>query len=143
MPHKKQGEKGTREGTIKKAKELLSKKYKDADDPPGEIARDLNLSRPYIVHMWPDIGGEPYGKRGARTGISNRSEEHSIKPMIEIPEFKPKAKDCVDRNGKPCKDVSEFFGITENGGECYKGVHYTIPEGESDSYRGSISDLFM
>ncbi len=143
MPHKKRGEKSTREETLRKAKYLWLKKFKDSEDPPGEIAKALNLTRQYVVHMWPDIGGEPYGKRGARTGISNRSEDHSTKPIIQIPEFRAKTKDFVDKDGKPCKDVSEFFGITEYGGECYKNVHYTIPKGSSDSFRGNVSDLFI
>lgn len=134
--------KRTTEETIKTAKELY-KKYKDWEDPPTAIAIKLEVTRSYIIHLWSQIAGVPYEKATSRTGVHNIAEGRTIQPIIEIPIFRPKAKDFIDRTGKKCKDVSEFFGIIENGGECYKDIHYIIPKGKSDSFRGNVSDLFM
>ena len=59
-------------------------------------------------------------------------EEVLMKNAIKIPGFVPRAKKFISNDGKECTDVSEFFGIVENGGECYKNVRFTIPKGYAD-----------
>lgn len=87
----------------------------------GHRSTDELVSQNYIMSVRPD---------------ENKAEK-TIAGAIQIPDFVPKPKKFIDRNGKECTDVSEFFGITEYGGECYKDVHYTIPKGRVD-LRGEI-----
>ena len=134
--------KRNQEETIKQAKALY-KKYKNYEDPPSNMAIALKVTRSYVIHLWPLITGVPYEKKSSRTGVYNSSEDNSPKPIIQIPEFIPRCKHVTDKNGKQCTDVSEFFGIIENGGECYKNLHFTIPKGSLDSYRNNISDYYI
>lgn len=49
--------------------------------------------------------------------------------LVCLPDFVPKSKIFIDKSGKKHADVSEFFGIVENGGECYRNVRFVIPNG--------------
>ena len=108
---------GSKIETIKKAKDILRR---HPTYQPTEIAKILNITRSYIISLWESITGEPYSRRGHVQYVSSASE--NVPVMLQIPSFVPKVK-----NGN---DVSEFFGIVENGGECYKDVRFKIPEGE-------------
>ena len=117
--------KQARQKTVNEARNLF---LQNPDIKPEEIAKELRKTRSYIVELWQDITGHRYSTRTSVSYVSSISENLPI--GIQIPEFVPKTKKFVDRDGKECTDVSEFFGIVENGGECYKNVRFTIPKGE-------------
>lgn len=99
-----------------------------------ETAEFLDIPVKSISQVWPDVSSE------FKT-IEN--DDDLLTGAIQIPDFIPKAKKIKCADGTDCYDVNEFFGIVENGGECYKGIHYTIPKGCSDSYKGSKSDFYI
>ena len=96
---------------------------------PETLAKKVGRCKSYITSLWEQITGHPY-KSNNGTGMFVSSVVENIPISLQIPDFVPKAKPFVDRNGKEYMDVSEFFGIVENGGECYKNVRYTIPKGD-------------
>ena len=104
------------------------------DSSMQEVSEYMDIPTNQIVLIWSSVMNEIK---------SAEKEDALLKGAIQIPEFIPKAKKFISNDGKVCTDVSEFFGITEYGGDCYKNIHYTIPKGNSDIFRGSASDVYI
>ena len=99
-----------------------------------EAAEYVDIPVKSILTVWPDISSE---------FKTIEDDDALLACVVRIPVFIPKAKKIKCNDGTDCYDVNEFFGIVENGGECYKNVHYTIPKGCSDTYKGSKSDFYI
>ena len=138
--------KHTKIDTINELKELWQK---NPELTNKELSAITGYSVSYIDNIWRYVTGyrstdELVSQNYIMSVRPNENRmEKTINGTIHIPSFKPTAKDFIDRTGKKCKDVSEFYGIIENGGECYRDVRYTIPKGNSDSYGNSISDYYI
>ena len=133
--------------TINQLKEMWQKNPKLTRE---ELAALTGYSVHYIDSIWRYVTGHTstdellVSQNYIMSVRPNENQlEKTINGAIQIPSFKTTAKDFIDRTGKKCKHVSEYYGITENGGECYKDVRYTIPKGNSDSYGGYISDYYI
>lgn len=99
-----------------------------------ETAEYLDIPVKPILQAWADVSSE---------FKTIEDDDDLLACAIQIPDFIPKAKKFKCNDGTDCYDINEFFGIVENGGECYKNVHYTIPKGYSDTYKGSKSDFYI
>lgn len=105
------------------------------ESTPEECSEFMDIPIKSINQFWDHIMTEG--------SVGSEKEDILLTGVTQIPDFVPKAKPFVDRDGNKCTDVSEFFGITEYGGECYKNVHYTIPKGVSNTFKGSQSDFYI
>lgn len=99
-----------------------------------ETAEFIDIPVKSILSVWPEVSSE---------FKTIEDDDALLACAIQIPEFVPKSKKFKCNDGTECYDVNEFFGIVENGGDCYKNVHYKIPKGCSDTYRGSKSDFYI
>lgn len=131
--------KNTKIDTINKLKALWEQ---NPELTREQLAVLTGYAPSYVDQLWSYITGhndisELDGGKYVTYVTPKEQNEAQVPVVLQIPEFVPKCKHVIDRNGKECTDVSEFFGIIEYGGECYKDVHYTIPKGRVD-LRGEI-----
>ena len=104
------------------------------ESTPEECSEFMDIPVKSISKFWAEIVSE---------SSDSEKEDILLTGVTQIPDFVPKAMPFVDRDGNKCTDVSEYFGITEYGGECRKNVHYTIPKGVSNTFKGSQSDYYI